>query len=99
MSRPLAGVRVPLDLSTAPDRALPRTETLFTPTGDPIEVPLIDAQCPRCLQAWDWPAGLDAELDRKAQEGLVVEPCPACLDAFQEQWFDEHPWDAEDSWR
>ncbi|MGH7918840.1 MAG: hypothetical protein ACREQM_02715 [Candidatus Dormibacteraceae bacterium] len=70
----------------------PRTVTRYTPTGDSIVVPLLDAWCPRCLQPWEWPRGLDADLDRQADRGLAVDVCPTCLDDLADLRAEEEGW-------
>ena len=61
-------------------------------TGEPVVVTQLEAICPRCDEAWEWPLGLDATLDRRASRGLVVDVCPPCLD----DWADERA--VEEGW-
>jgi Zn-finger nucleic acid-binding protein len=71
----------------------PRTTTLYRPfTGEPVEAEMLEAGCPRCGDVWEWPLGLDANLDRRTAEGVVVDVCPSCLDGWADERAVEEGW-------
>ena len=82
--------RAPWDLSLDSPST---TTTLYRPfTGKPVEAEMLEAVCPRCRDVWEWPLGLDANLDRRAARGLVVDVCPSCLDDWADERAIEEGW-------
>lgn len=73
-------------------RVSPATTTVYTATGDPIEVPLLDLRCRRCRRPWEWPRGLDPDLDRADRESATAE-CPACIDELADLRLADFPWE------
>jgi hypothetical protein len=94
MNVTLVRVRDPLLAEAVADVETPlRTTTVYTATGDPIKVPLLHLRCPRCLQAWEWPRGLDPDLDRPGDGESATADCPGCIDELADLRLADLPWE------
>lgn len=94
MSAPLARVRDTSMQGPAAAVSPGSTTTIYSAAGDAIQAPLAELRCPRCLRTWEWPRGLDPDLDRRLDLGSIAE-CPECLDELTDLRLADFPWEAD----